>query len=270
MTYSLEQLLSYLSLSAAAAAAGAINSIAGGGTLLTFPALFAALGASAEASVIANATSTVALFPGSLASMAAYREEMRQAPRWAMLLVIPSVLGGYAGSRLVTTLPAETFRNLVPWLILTAALLFWLQPRIAAALGIGHEHRTATTMTILGALGFQLLVAIYGGYFGAGIGILMLSALALMGLGDIHRMNALKTLFGSCINGVAVAVFIASDKVDWKIAGVMALAAIAGGYFGARAARRLDRNLVRRIVVAIGFGLAAYYFYGQLKSLLET
>lgn len=260
-----DEFLNYASLCLAAVVAGAINSIAGGGTLLTFPALFAALGASAEASVIANATSTVALFPGSLASMAAYRDELRETPRWTLLLVIPSVLGGYVGSRLVTTLPPETFRTLVPWLILTAALLFWLQPRIAVWFGVGRERHAATRQAIAGAMSFQLLVAVYGGYFGAGIGILMLSALAMMGLGDIHRMNALKTLLGSCVNGIAVAVFIVNKKVNWPIAAAMAVAAIAGGYFGARAARRLDRNLVRRIVISIGFFLAAYYFYRQLQ-----
>lgn len=261
----MDEFLNYVSLCVAAVAAGAINSVAGGGTLLTFPALFSALGASAEASVIANATSTVALFPGSLAGMAGYRDEMREAPRWAMLLIIPSLIGGYAGSRLVTALPAETFRALVPWLILTAALLFWLQPRIGRWLGIGQEHRPATKPVIAGAMTFQFFVAVYGGYFGAGIGILMLSALAMMGLGDIHRMNALKTLFGSCINGVAVAVFILNKKVNWQIAAAMAVSAVAGGYFGARLARRLDRNLVRRIVVGIGLFLAAYYFYKQLS-----
>ncbi len=260
-----DDFLNYASLCLAAVVAGAINSIAGGGTLLTFPALFAALGASAEASVIANATSTVALFPGSVASMAAYRDELRDTPRWTLLLVIPSVLGGYVGSRLVTTLPPETFRTLVPWLILTAASLFWLQPRIAVWFGVGRERHTATRQAIAGAMSFQLLVAVYGGYFGAGIGILMLSALAMMGLGDIHRMNALKTLLGSCVNGIAVAVFIVNKKVNWQIAAAMAVAAIAGGYFGARAARKLDRNLVRRIVIGIGFFLAAYYFYRQLR-----
>ncbi|HEV7224569.1 MAG TPA: sulfite exporter TauE/SafE family protein [Pirellulales bacterium] len=262
----MEHYADYLSLCAAAAAGGAVNSIAGGGTLLTFPALFAALGASedsANAAVVANATSTVALFPGSLASMAGYRREMAEVPRWALLLIVPSLLGGYFGSRLVTTLPAETFEALVPWLILTAALLFWLQPKIGKWIGIGAEHAPATRRTVAAAIGFQLLVAIYGGYFGAGIGILMLGALAMMGLGDIHRMNALKTLLGSCINGVAVAVFIAGGKVNWPIAIVMAVAAMVGGYFGAHLARRLDRNLVRRMVVGIGFSLAAYYFWSS-------
>jgi uncharacterized membrane protein YfcA len=260
--------LDYLSyLCTAAAAGGAINSIAGGGTLLTFPALFAALGASDDASVIANATSTVALFPGSLAGMAGYRRELAETPRWSLWLIVPSLIGGFCGSRLVTWLPSATFKTLVPWLILVAALLFWLQPWIARKIGLGREHAPATHRSIAGAMAFQLLVAVYGGYFGAGIGILMLSALAMMGLGDIHRMNALKTLLGSCINGVAVVVFIVGGKVNWPIALVMAVAAIAGGYFGAHFARRLDRNLVRRAVVAIGFVLAAYYFYGQLKPL---
>lgn len=262
--------LDYLSLCGAAAAGGAINSVAGGGTLLTFPALFAALGASDEASVIANATSTVALFPGSLAGMAGYRRELAEAPRWSLLLIVPSLIGGYFGSRLVIWLPSATFKMLVPWLILTAALLFWLQPWIARRIGIGRDHAPATRRSIAGAIVFQLFVALYGGYFGAGIGILMLSALAMMGLGDIHRMNALKTLLGSCINGVAVVVFIAGGKVNWPIATAMAAAAIAGGYLGAHFARRLDRNLVRRTVVAIGFMLAAYYFYGQIKPLLAA
>ncbi|HUY91330.1 MAG TPA: sulfite exporter TauE/SafE family protein [Pirellulales bacterium] len=261
--------LDYLTLCAAAAAGGAINSIAGGGTLLTFPALFAALGASDDASVIANATSTVALFPGSLASMAGYRRELAEAPRWSLWLILPCLLGGYCGSRLVIWLPSATFKTLVPWLILVAALLFWLQPQIGKRLGIGREHAPATRRSIAGTMVFQLLVAVYGGYFGAGIGILMLSALAMMGLGDIHRMNALKTLLGSCINGVAVVVFVAGGKVNWRYALVMAAAAIVGGYFGAHFARRLDRNLVRRTVVSIGFVLAAYYFYGQLKPLLS-
>lgn len=265
----MENYLEYLSLCTAAAAGGAINSVAGGGTLLTFPALFAALGATDEASVVANATSTVALFPGSLAGMAGYRRELAEAPRWSLWLILPSLLGGYCGSRLVIWLPSATFKMLVPWLILVAALLFWLQPQIAKRLGIGREHAPATRRSIAGAMLFQLLVAVYGGYFGAGIGILMLSALAMMGLGDIHRMNALKTLLGSCINGVAVAVFIAGGKVNWTIALAMAAAAIVGGYFGAHLARRLDRNLVRRAVVAIGFALASYYFYGQLKPLVS-
>jgi len=117
--------------------------------------------------------------------------------------------------------------------------------------------------TIAAVIVFQFLVAVYGGYFGAGIGILMLSSLGLMGLGDIHRMNALKTFLAACINGISVAWFVFKDAVDWRFALVMAVAAVGGGYLGARVARRLDRNLVRWIVIAIGFGLAGYFFYEQ-------
>lgn len=251
----------YLTLCLAATAGGAINSVAGGGTLLTFPVLFATLGGSAEASVIANATSTVALFPGSLAGMAGYRRELLESRRWAYLLVLPSLIGGAVGSTLVIWLPETSFAALVPWLILTAALLFSLQPYIARWAGIGQEHAPAAPPTVVAVFLFQLGVAVYGGYFGAGIGILMLSALAMMGLGDIHRMNALKTLLASTINGVAVVIFITWQRVDWRLAPLMAAAAIVGGYLGAHTARRLDRGLVRRVVALIGYTLAAYYFY---------
>jgi uncharacterized protein len=255
--------LDYFTLCIAAAVGGAVNSVAGGGTLLTFPALFAALGVSAETSVIANATSTIALLPGSLAGMVGYRRELREAPGWSWFLVLPSLAGGLLGAELVIARP-KTFEVLVPWLILTAAVLFALQPRIAVWAGVGRDASRATPNKIAGALVFQTLVAIYGGYFGAGIGILMLSSLAMMGFGDIHRMNALKTLLASCINSVAAVIFIAQGKVHWPFALAMAVAAVAGGFLGAHVARRLDRDLVRRVVVAIGFSLAAYYFYAQL------
>ena len=252
------------SLCVVAAVAGAINSVAGGGTLLTFPALIAALGGSAEAVVLANATSTVALFPGSLAGMAGYRRELSAARSWIKLLLLPSLLGGLAGSLLLMRLPAESFKALVPWLLLTAAILFWLQPRIARRIGAGTGDNADRPRHVAVVTVFQLLVAIYGGYFGAGIGILMLTALGLMGLHDIHQMNGLKTLFASAINGVAVVVFISSGKVAWPFAIAMALAAIAGGYFGAHVARRLNRNFVRHVVVLIGLSLAGYYLYQQL------
>jgi uncharacterized membrane protein YfcA len=256
----------YLSLCVVAAVAGAINSVAGGGTLLTFPALISALGGSAEAAVIANATSTVALFPGSLAGMAGYRRELFEARSWAKLLLLPSLAGGLIGSLLLIRLPAAAFKTLIPWLILTAALLFWLQPRIARAIGLGSDGNASGPQHVGLVAGFQFGVAIYGGYFGAGIGILMLTALALMGLHDIHQMNGLKTLFNVAINGVAVAVFIASGKVDWSFALAMAAAAIVGGYGGAHFARRLDRNFVRRVVVLIGLVLAGYYLFQQFRS----
>jgi uncharacterized protein len=254
----------YVILCLAAALGGAINSIAGGGTLLTFPALFAALGTLPDAAVIANATSTVALMPGSAAALAGYRREIRQESHWARALLVPSLVGGFIGSLLVVLLPGAWFKAAVPWLILTAALLFALQPQIARWTGIGEPHPTLHSRKLLaGAWSFQFCVALYGGYFGAGIGILMLSALAMLGLTDIHRMNAVKTLLASVINGTSVLVFVATGKVHWPFALAMAAAASVGGYVGAHSARRVDRKLVRAIVVAIGFGLAGYYFYRQ-------
>ncbi len=255
--------LETVSLCVVAAVGGAINSVAGGGTLLTFPALIAALGGTAEAVVLANATSTVALFPGSLAGMAGYRRELIAARSWIKLLLLPSLLGGLTGSLLLMRLPPESFKVLVPWLLLTAAVLFWLQPRIARRIGSEAGDSDGKPRNVALVALFQFLVAIYGGYFGAGIGILMLAALGFMGLHDIHQMNGLKTLFASTVNGVAVVVFIVSGKVAWPFAISMALAAIAGGYGGARVARRLDRNLVRAVVVCIGFVLAVYYLYQQ-------
>ncbi|HEV3138512.1 MAG TPA: sulfite exporter TauE/SafE family protein [Pirellulales bacterium] len=255
----------YFILCFAAVLGGAVNSIAGGGTLLTFPALFAALGSAPAAAVIANATSTVALVPGSIAALVGYRREIREERHWAALLLAPSLLGGLVGSLLVVRLPAKWFAVAVPWLILAAAVLFALQPKIASWTGIGKAQAGPHTPRLAAAaVVFQFLVGVYGGYFGAGIGILMLSSLAMIGLGDIHRMNAVKTLLASAINGISVVVFVASGNVHWPFALAMAASASVGGYLGARTARRFDKGAVRAIVVAIGFGLAAYYFYRQL------
>jgi uncharacterized membrane protein YfcA len=172
-------------------------------------------------------------------------------------------VGGLIGSLLVVLFPG-TFEAAVPWLILTAAVLFALQPHIARWTGLGTPHAgSASWPAIAGAVAFQGAVAVYGGYFGAGIGILMLTALALLGFDDIHRMNALKILLNAVINGTSVVVFVASGNVNWPLATMMAVAAAIGGYAGAHTARRIDKAIVRRIVVAIGFALAAYYFYRQ-------
>lgn len=238
-----------------ALAAGALNSIAGGGTLLTFPALLTVV-----SPVVANATSTVALVPGSLAGAWGYRGELGHSARWIGVLLWPSLLGGALGAVLVSRLPERYFKALIPWLILLAAVLFLVQPLVVRLARIEAEQ-APRRRTVVGIFFFQFFVATYGGYFGAGIGILMLSALGLMGIADIHRMNALKTLLAGCINAVAVIVFVIEQKVDWRYALSMAVAAIAGGYLGARTARRLNRTVVRWVVIAIGFGLAAHFFY---------
>jgi uncharacterized membrane protein YfcA len=272
-------LLDHLLLCAAAFVAGAINSIAGGGTLITFPALVSVLGAEPVHQVIANATNTVALCPGSATGAWAYRRELGEARVWMAWLLAPSLIGGITGAVILIFAPAKMFALLVPWLILLATLLFLFQPTIARWTGIGLPHPAPSRKRVLATLVFQFFVALYGGYFGAGIGILMLSALAMMGLSDIHQMNALKTVLATVINGIAVVVFIANDlvviffgrgifdtaanqrTVDWQYALPMIVAGMIGGYASARIARSLNRNLVRRIVVAIGFCLAAYYFW---------
>jgi uncharacterized membrane protein YfcA len=243
-------------LCASALLAGIVNSVAGGGTLLTFPALVWTLGTS----VGANATSTTVLFPGSLAAAWGYRRELKDQRRWIIPLIVPSLIGGFLGSWLVVSQPEKIFEGLVPWLILLATFLFLLQPVITRWTGIGAAHQQPSPVLFGGIMVFQFLVALYGGYFGAGIGILMLSSLALMGVGDIHRMNALKSLLASAINGTSVLLFIGYGKVNWQFAAPMIAAAIVGGFLGASVARRLNKNLVRYSVIAIGFVLSGYYF----------
>ena len=245
--------------------AGAINSIAGGGTLLTFPTLDWLLGGGDADAVVANATSTVALLPGSIGGMWGYRRDFVGTRRWLKWLLPPSILGGLVGAYLLVAMPAESFKFAVPWLILTASTLFTIQPWIAKKTGIGQPHSEPALGTMVVISGFQFGVAIYGGYFGAGIGILMLSALAMMGMADIHRMNALKSLFGTCINGLAAALFIVNGQVNWRYAIPMAIAAVLGGVGGATLARRLDRRIIRWTVIIVGFSLAIYYFLKTWK-----
>lgn len=240
----------------AAFLAGAINSVAGGGTLVSFPTLIW-LGLP---SVAANATSTVAIWPASVSSMFGYRRELSTVAPRMLVLVIPSLIGGIAGALLLNRTPPELFDALVPFLILFATLLFMAQESIQRRMKTANSRSRTSNRWLAGAILFQLLVALYGGYFGAGIGILMLAALSILGLTDIHQMNGLKNFFGGCINGVAAFYFIWARMVYWPFVILMAVGAIAGGYSGAGLARRLGRTAVRRIVVAIGFGMAVSLF----------
>ena len=247
--------LPFVFVSAAAFAGGLVNSVAGGGTLATFPALLSVL-----SPVSANGTSTFALLPGSLASGFAYRKELSKVRPMLIRLLAPSLLGGIVGAMLVTRFPARVFENLVPWLLLLAASLLMLQRPVAKWIG-AHPHDKPTTQTLFAITGFQFLVAVYGGYFGAGIGILMLSSLAFLGIADIHEMNSLKSVLASIINGVSALIFVLDGVVVWKYALPMMLFSVAGGYVGARIARKLKQNQVRAIVITIGLGVAAYSFY---------
>ena len=244
----------------AAFLAGTINSVAGGGTLVSFPALIW-LGLN---SVQANATSTVAIWPGSLGGMWGYRRELRTADAKMLALVAPSLVGGITGALLLHWTRPELFDKLVPFLILFATLLFMVQDPIQRRLKTEGGPRHKSGRWLVGAMLFQLFVALYGGYFGAGIGILMLAALSILGLTDIHQMNGLKNFFALCINGVAALYFIWANMVNWPYVVIMAVGAVSGGYLCAGVARRLGRTAVRRIVIAVGFAMAVGLFVKKL------
>jgi uncharacterized membrane protein YfcA len=237
----------------AAFVGGILNAIAGGGTLLTFPALVAA----GLSPLVANATSTVALLPGALTSMLGYRDELSGARKWALSLTVPSLLGGGLGAWLLLHTPGRTFDNVVPWLVLAATALFVVQRPLQAWV---RRHHTSVlddeALTKAGPaaalLAWQFSIGIYGGYFGAGVGILMLAALGFMGFTNLHRMNGLKNWGGFCMNAVASMSFASSGIVDWPVALTMAIGAMAGGYLGSRGAQRISQRYVRGAVVLIG------------------
>ncbi|MEO6889586.1 MAG: sulfite exporter TauE/SafE family protein [Ktedonobacteraceae bacterium] len=253
----------------AALLGGALNSVAGGGSFISFPALIF----TGVLPIPANATSTVALWPGSIASMGAYRKELVEQYRLhrAFLLVLSgtSLIGGEIGAQLLLHTPPATFVILIPYLLLLATLLFtfsgnithWLRTRRAPA---SPEPEVAAPKTpwlrLTGISLLQFIIATYGGYFGGGIGILMLATLGLMGMENIHEMNALKTLLTSFINGVAVVTFALRGTVVWPQAILMVVAAIIGGYAGAYYARKIDQRWVRFFVILVGFSMTLYFF----------
>ena len=253
-------------LLASSAAAGVMNAMAGGGTILTFPTLLL-LG---EPAITANATSAVALWPGAASSLYGYRREVREHGAWLSRFFLPSLLGGALGAVLLLRTPPRTFEGLAPFLILFATILFAVQGAVARWSGLPHGRQRAPRR-LAAAWIFQFGVAVYGGYFGAGIGILMLAVLGFLGLSDIHAANGLKNFFAMCINGVAAAYFIVRGAVDWPAALVLAVGAIAGGYAGARFARSIGRERARAAVVVIGVVVAAILFLqkGPLGSAAE-
>lgn len=241
---------------AAAFLAGAINSVAGGGTLVSFPTLIW-LGLD---SVTANATSTVAIWPGTVGSAWGYRRELKSVEARFLAMVVPSLAGGILGAILLKMTPSSLFDRLVPFLILFATLLFMAQEPVQRLLNTGDPKTRRSTGWFVGGMIFQFFVGLYGGYFGAGIGILMLAALSVLGLGDIHEMNSLKVVLGGSVNGIASLYFIWAGMVYWPYVVLMAVAAIVGGYAGAGTARKMGRTAVRRIVILIGLGMAVSLF----------
>jgi len=239
----------------AGALGGAINAVAGGGSFVAFPALMF----TGVPPVSANATNTLALWVGVTASGGAYRNRLSISRRVMIPLIVTSVIGGLAGAFLLIKTPAQTFLKVMPWLMLGATLLFafgkHLTGRIAA--GISSD---ASRGAITGASIFELVVAVYGGYFGGGIGIMNLAMLAAMGMTDIHDMNALKVVLGGVINGVATVTFVITGAIVWPQAIVMTLGAILGGYFAAHYAQKLPQSWIRAFVILVGAAMTVYFF----------
>ena len=234
---------------------GALNAVAGGGSFIAFPALLFV----GVPPIPANATNALALWTGVTASGGAYRKRLDVPRRVLLPLLITSFIGGVAGAFLLLLTPAHTFMRVLPWLMLGATLLFIFGRKLAGsrASSVGHD---ATTAAIAGASVFELGVAVYGGYFGGGVGIVNLAMLAAVGMTDIHAMNALKSILGIAINGVAALVFVVKGAIYWPQAVVMIAGALAGGYFGAHYAQKLPQAWIRGFVIAVGAGMTVYFF----------
>ena len=244
--------MTLLLLIAAAFAAGVINSVAGGGSFLTFPSLIF----SGVAPVVANASSTVALVPGAVASMLAYRGDVQKLDeKYLKLWLVVSLIGGAVGAWLLLITSDRTFRQIAPWLLLFATLLFAFGNQVSAAMG-GRLHGNKWWMLTL-----LFPIALYGGYFGGGIGIMFLAALRLYGMTEIHGMNGIKTILGGTLNALAALIFIVNREVAWKPTAVMMGASILGGYVGPRAARRLQPAAIRGLVIAVGVTMTIYFFH---------
>lgn len=243
----------------AALLAGGMNAVAGGGTILTFPALLV-FGMSA---IQANATSTLALVVGIIGSAYGYRSQMPAVRPWLLRFGPVSLIGGITGAWLLTVTPDDVFESFVPFLLLFATLLFMAQAPLKRWLRSDHE---GTGLPVVPLIAAQLLVALYGGYFGAGIGILMLAVFGLMGLERIHEMNALKTILASFINLLAAGYFVLAGLIVWPQAVVMTLGATVGYFAGAHYAQKIPEARVRQLVTAIGLGITTLLFWRQFAG----
>ncbi len=232
-----------------------MNAVAGGGSFVAFPALLF----TGVAPIPANATNTLSLLVGTAASGGAYRGRLNMPRRILVPLLVMSLIGGLAGALLLIRTPAQTFLRIIPWLILGATLLFTYGKHLTGRISAGISHE-ASNGAVAGASLFELLVAVYGGYFGGGIGIMNLAMLSALGMTDIHAMNALKVVLVSVINGVAAITFVATGSIVWPQAVVMIAGAAAGGYSAAHLAQKLPQKWVRAMVIALGVGMTIYFF----------
>jgi len=241
----------YVLLIAAALGAGLLNSVAGGGSFLTFPALVF----TGVPSIVANATSTVSLFPGALASAWAYRQEFKSFDKIPLKpALIVSIAGGIVGALLLLFTSQKTFDVVIPWLLLAATLTFAFGPKVMRSFKQQSWMGPTTLIT------FQFFVGIYGGYFGGAVGIIMLAVWSLAGLRDIHAMNGGRTLLGGVMNAAAVVCFVIAGKVWWLQTALMLVAAVIGGYAGARFARQINPAIIRGLIIVISTLVTAAFF----------
>jgi uncharacterized protein len=242
----------------AALLAGTLNSVAGGGSFFSFPALLF----TGVLPIPANATNTVAVWPGSVASIASYWKRLPRSARVLAPLVAVSIIGGIVGAIVLLHTPQATFMSLVPYLFGIATLLFAFGKRLTGKLGqVVKRSGPPSWPFMVGLTLVQLCIAVYGGFFGGGMGILMLAMLEMIHLEDIHAMNGLKALLGTAVNGAAVVTFIAAKQVEWPQAFLMIVGAVAGGYGGAHYAQKLDPRWVRATVIGVGTGMTIYFLW---------
>ncbi|HEV2609141.1 MAG TPA: sulfite exporter TauE/SafE family protein [Noviherbaspirillum sp.] len=247
-------ILEILLVGIAAFCAGAMNSVAGGGTFFSFPALLAV----GVPPVIANASNSVALWPASLSGAWAFRNELARYKRYLIPMGIVSFVGGIAGGLLLLTTKDSTFSKLIPWLLLFATVLFAFSSKLSVLLrGASAGAPTNSPAALAG----QAVVSVYGGFFGAGMGILMLASLAMAGHDDVHEINAIKNLLSAVIYSVTVLTFVIAGAVSWPHTLLMLATATLGGYWGATIARKIPPQWLRRFIIAVGFALTVFYFY---------
>lgn len=249
-------LLRVLWLPTASFFAGVLNTIAGGGSFLSIPALLASTSAVGVGAVSAQATNTVALWPGQLTSLVAFRQQLRSYG-WKLLpLGLASGLGGWTGGELLMHTGNQRFRELLPWLLLFAAVMFVLSFPLGKWLASLSSGRRYNTWLIVG----MVVVSVYVGYFGAGGGFLAMALFGICGVHDIHEMNALKVLTAAVSIGIPAITFMLAGRVAWQFCVVMAILAGLGGYLGAHYSRKVNQRAMRWTVAIIGLGTAGYFF----------